>query len=163
MDSKYLCIMAGYDDETSAKLDIFRRQVVDAGFPGTQTSGIPHHITLGTAPVELEAEMVERIRAAAAESAPFPVTFNHVGIFQGSKVLFMQPDSSHELLTLQSHFGANYGWTPHTTMLIDTPENVVNAVPALLDGFSAFAGTVTRLHLFEFWPTRHILTVELGK
>ncbi len=48
-------------------------------------------------------------------------------------------------------------------MLIDTPEHIGKVVPVLLDGFSAFDGQVTKLHLYEFWPTRHILTVELGR
>ncbi len=162
MGEKYLCIMAGYDDETSTKLEAFRQQVINAGFLGTQTTGIPHHITLGTFPVDKECELIAQIQEIAAAADAFPVTFNHIGIFQGSKVLFIQPDSSHELLTLQSSFGTNYGWTPHTTMLIDEPENVVKAVPALLRNFSAFGGKVTQLHLYEFWPTRHILTVNLG-
>ena len=33
----------------------------------------------------------------------------------------------------------------------------------VVNEFSSFNGKVTSLHLYEFWPTRPILTVELGK
>ena len=46
-------------------------------------------------------------------------------------------------------------------MLIDEPENIQKAVPLVMKEFSSFNGKVTNLHLYEFWPTRHILTVHL--
>ena len=46
-------------------------------------------------------------------------------------------------------------------MLIDEPLQVLEALPILLQDFSAFEGEMTSLHLYEFFPTRHILTVNL--
>lgn len=162
MDGKFLCIMAGYDQETSQKLHSFRQKVLNAGFRGTQSDRIPHHITLGTADPSREEELACAVRLAAKSSQPFAVTFNHAGIFQGGKVLFLAPDTSRALLDLKEHFGPSYNWTPHSTMLIDSPEHVLQAAPVLMEGFSAFEGRVTHIHLYEFWPTRHILSVELG-
>jgi hypothetical protein len=46
-------------------------------------------------------------------------------------------------------------------MLFDESENIQTAVPLVMKEFSSFNGKVTCLHLYEFWPTRHILTVYL--
>ena len=54
-----------------------------------------------------------------------------------------------------------FDWSPHTTLLIDRPEVICDALPVVLDTFTPFHGTVTMLHLYEFWPTRHILSVRL--
>ena len=46
-------------------------------------------------------------------------------------------------------------------MLIDTPDMTLKAIPVVLSEFSSFRGRITTLYLYEFWPTRHILTVKL--
>ena len=65
------------------------------------------------------------------------------------------------LIDLKEKFGPSFDWVPHTTMLIDEPENIYKALPMVVKEFSSFHGKVTCLHLYEFWPTRHILTVNL--
>jgi hypothetical protein len=54
-----------------------------------------------------------------------------------------------------------YPWTPHATILIDAPDVVYAAIPVLMKSFVPFAGTITRLHLCAFWPTREIAAAEL--
>lgn len=76
-------------------------------------------------------------------------------------VLFIAPDSSKELLELKENFGESFGWTPHTTMIIDKPEVILKTLPIVIKEFSSFCGQITTLHLYEFWPTRHILSVCL--
>ena len=44
---------------------------------------------------------------------------------------------------------------------MDEPATVCAAVPRLLESFQPFVGTIARLHLCAFWPTREILSVEL--
>ena len=161
MSEKRLYVLAGYDDATEEKLVGWQQKVYDAGFIGTHTKNLPQHITLGSFPVETEAELVESVRKIAAENSRFMVTFNHVGIFGGSKVLFIAPDVNHELLNLKELFGSSEGWTPHTTMLIDEPSRIYEVLPIVAGNFQAFAGEVTTLHVYEFWPTRNILTVNL--
>ncbi|MBQ7886205.1 MAG: 2'-5' RNA ligase family protein [Clostridia bacterium] len=161
MADKALYILAGYDAETEAHLSAIQSQLYAQGFTGTHTKGIPQHITLGSHPVEKEEELIDLLHQLSKTIESFDVTFNHVGIFGGSRVLFIAPDASHELLSLKENFGSSHGWTPHTTMLIDEKEIILKALPIAMNTFSSFSGKVTTLHLYEFWPTRHILTVLL--
>lgn len=53
-------------------------------------------------------------------------------------------------------------WTPHVTILIDEPETIHAALPFFVKSFVPFVGTITRLHLCAFWPTREIMTEKLS-
>jgi len=161
MTEKFLCIMAGYDAATEKRLSQMQNRLYESGFTGTHTKDIPQHITLGTAPVEREEEVVHFLQSISAKYEAFDIAFNHIGIFGGAKVLFVAPDNDEKLLGLKRNFGDCFGWTPHTTMLIDEPDRIMQAVPVLLENFSSFCGKVTTLHLYEFFPTRHILSVPL--
>ena len=163
MADKALYILAGYDSDTESRLSSLQNALYEAGFSGQQTKNIPQHITLDSFPVELEQELIDRLQVLAKDTKEFSVAFSHIGIFSGSRVLFAAPDTNRKLLDLKELFGKSEGWTPHTTMLIDEPEIILQAAPIILDRFSPFSGKVTTLHLYEFWPTRHILSVELRK
>ncbi|MBP3705115.1 MAG: 2'-5' RNA ligase family protein [Clostridia bacterium] len=160
MADKALYILAGYDEITDAHLAAIQQKLYDAGFSGSQTRIFPH-ITLGSFPTEMEQELVEKLEAVSENTDSFEVTFNHAGIFGGTRVLFIAPDVNHKLLDLKEQFGGSYNWTPHTTMLIDDPEVIFKALPVVMDEFSSFSGSVTKLHLYEFFPARHILSVNL--
>ncbi len=161
MAEKALYILAGYDDVTEKRLSEIQNLLYTEGFTGTHTKNIPQHITLGSFPTEKEQELVSDLKLLSKTASSFEVTFNHVGIFGGSRVLFIAPDSNEKLLRLKEHFGSAYNWTPHTTMLIDTPDTIYKALPFVMNSFSSFSGKITTLHLYEFFPTRHILTVSL--
>ena len=163
MADKALYILAGYDDDTEARLAGIQNKLYEKGFSGVHTKNIPQHTTLGSFPMEKEQELVDMLRDLAAKTEAFDVTFSHVGIFGGSKVLFVAPDATQKLLELKECFGDSFGWAPHTTMLIDEPETILQALPTVLENFTSFGGKVAYLHLYEFWPTRHILTVKLGE
>lgn len=163
MQEKFLCVMAGYDAETETRLAGLQNMLYESGFCGRHTKNIPQHITLGSFPLSAEERLTALLKNLAGKTHAFPVTFNHLGIFGGAQVLFVAPDTSHELLDLKENFGDSFNWTPHTTMLIDDSEQIFAAQKLLTEKFSAFAGTVESLHLYEFWPTRHILTVRLEK
>lgn len=161
MENKALYILAGYDDPTERRLAGIQDNLYSQGFIGTHTKNIPQHITLGSFPLDQETRLVDLVRKIAKTTAPFTVAFNHIGIFAGGKVLFIAPDISRALLELKERFGPSRGWAPHTTMLIDEPEIILKALPEVIKSFSAFEGTVSSLHLYEFFPTRHILSVKL--
>ena len=163
MADKALYILAGYDSDTERCLSSMQNELYEKGFSGQQTKNIPQHITLDSFPCGQEQDLIDRLQSLAGKMCEIPVTFSHIGIFGGSKVLFVAPDTNRELLELKEKFGSTEGWTPHTTMLIDEPEIIMQAAPIILDRFSPFSGKVTTLHLYEFWPTRHILSVELRK
>lgn len=162
LNNKYLCVMAGYDEATAAYLSTIQKRLYSCGFGGRETRGLPQHITLGTYSVELEDIISEKVRSVAENTKSFDITFNHTGIFQGGQVLFIAPDTNAELLKLKEHFGDSFGWTAHSTMLIDDTERLIDALPIVLNNFSSYAGKVTTLYLYEFFPTRHILTVNLN-
>lgn len=155
--------MAGYDDHTEHYLSGIQKKLYAVGLTGQHTKDIPQHITLQTYPTEQEGEVVQRLQKIAAETECFDVCFSHIGIFTGGKVLFIAPDKDTDLIALKERFGPSFDWTPHTTMLIDEPENIQKALPLVMQAFASFNGKVTSLHLYEFWPTRHILTVALHK
>lgn len=161
MENKFLCLMAGYDDKTENHLAGIQQNLYSAGLTGQHTKNIPQHITLQTYPTEQEAEVKQLVQKIAADIAPFDVCFSHIGIFTGGKVLFIAPDKDTDLIALKEKFGPSFDWTPHTTMLIDEPENIRQALLMVVRDFASFWGKVTCLHLYEFWPTRPILTVAL--
>lgn len=161
MADKALYILAGYDQKTEERLSRIQSQLYAQGFTGTHTKGIPQHITLGSYPTEKEEELIDTLHHLSKVTQSFEITFNHVGIFGGSRVLFIAPDTNHQLLSLKENFGSSIGWTPHTTMLIDEKATILKALPIVMNTFASFSGKVTMLHLYEFWPTRHILSVQL--
>ena len=122
MSEKALYVLAGYDDKTEAYLSSIQNKLYERGFTGTHTKNIPQHITLGSFPIDMEDELVRLIRRQSTQLNSFEVTFNHIGVFGGGKVLFIAPDCSKVQLNLKEVFGTNYGWTPHTTMMIDEPD-----------------------------------------
>lgn len=158
---KFLCVMAGYDINTEKRLSDIQNKLYEKGFVGNHTKDLPQHITLGTFPVDEEGEVVNLLSKVSEETRQFEITFNHIGIFGGSRVLFIAPDTNYSLLKLKENFGDGFNWTPHTTMLIDEAESVFRAMPIVAECFEAFQGQVQTIHLYEFWPSRHILTVSL--
>lgn len=161
-EKKFLCVMAGYDSATEQRLSEWQKLLYAKGYVGEQTKDLPQHITLGTFPIAKEREVTELVERIAQKTNPFELTFNHVGLFGGSKVLFIAPDPNRELLALKENFGDSYNWTPHTTMLIDKPEVIYQALPIVAESFQAFSGNVDSLYLYEFWPARFIGRVPLA-
>lgn len=162
MADKLLYILAGYDDKTSARLESIQNKLYECGFTGTHTKNIPLHITLGSFPTgkEKEIELAQLIQTLADKISPFKITFNSISIFDNERVLFVAPDTNEKLLKLKEIFGDSYNWTAHTTMIIDEPDVILKALPIVLNEFTAFSGSITSLHLYEFFPTRHILSVN---
>ena len=173
MSEKALYILAGYDDKTEEWLSGIQKKLYGLGFSGVQTKGIPMHFTLGSYDTTQEKELKERLHRISDTHKAFSVEFSHVGLFRQpvNDVLFIAPEVSREMLILKDEFMDSkdiYRWSPHTTMLIDTPDVIRNAAGIVLDELYSSSGLavpekmVTTLHLYEFWPTRHILSVQLG-
>lgn len=166
MAEQFLTLMADLDRDSQERMSGWYDALRKAGFTGTQTPGLPCHISLATFPLEQEQTAAEITRKAAAEFAPVPVHISHVGLFAGGKVLFGGPEKSAELTALREACKPDapepYPWTPHATILIDEPDTVYAAVPVLMKSFVPFTGTIVRLHLCAFWPTREIAAAELA-
>lgn len=159
--NKQLYIMAGFDPETERRLKDWEAMLERAGRPGRQTKDVPHHITLGMYPPAMEEQVKAMVTQAASETAPFPVTIDHLGIFSGGRVLFAAPSVDRAMLSLKERFGPRAGWTAHTTLLIDEPEYILSAVSAAIGMFEEFEGRVERIFLYEFFPNRLILNLPL--
>ena len=166
MAEQFLTLMADLDNASQKRMGEWYGALREAGFIGTQTPGLPYHISLATYPLNMEKEAVASMKKAAADFSPFPVHISHIGIFPGGKVLFGAPEKSPALTALHDACDPGtpqaYPWTPHATILIDTPETICAAVPALVRCFSPFVGTITRLHLCAFWPKREIASLPLA-
>lgn len=165
MAESFLTLMAEYSDEDQEKISVWYDALQNAGFEGTQTKGLKHHISLCMFPLEMEKEAIEITKQAAANFSKFQVAIRHVGVMPGGKVLFATPDMCDELTALQKacdqgkHIGLPF--LPHTTMLIDDTDTIGKALPVLMERFAPMQATVDRLHLCAFWPTRHIIEVKL--
>lgn len=166
MAEQFLVLMADLDERSQGIMTGWYERLRAAGFTGTQTPGLPYHISLASFPLEKEQEAVRITAKLAAEFAPAKVNISHIGLFPGGKVLFAAPDMNPpELMQLheaiKAETGGDFFWTPHATVLMDEPETVCRAVPVLLEAFAPFSGTITGLHLCAFWPTREIMSVPL--
>ncbi len=165
MAESFLTIMAEYSEEDQQHISVWYDALQNAGFTGSQTRGLRHHISLATWPLEKEAEAIEAVKAAGQRFAPVDVAIRHVGVLPGGKVLAAAPDMSPELCALQQACGDSvvhgFPWLPHTTLLIDETETLAAALPTLMKHFAPLPARVDRLRLCAFWPTREIISVEL--
>ena len=163
MAEEFLTLMADLDDESQARMDGWYARLKEAGFVGTQTKDIPYHFSMSTFPVEKEQEAVALIEKIAKDFSAFPVHISHIGVFPGGRVVFGAPERNRELDALHDACkDPQVPWTPHATIFIDEPKIVSDALPILISTFEPFVAKVTRLHLCAFWPTREIMSIELG-
>jgi len=166
MAEQFITLMADLDDESQDIMSKWYERLKSAGFTGTQTPGLPYHISLASFPLEKEQEAIQITRRIASAFPPVTVDISHIGLFAGGRVLFGAPDMNPpELMQLheaiRAELGEDFPWTPHATILIDEPETILKAIPVLSESFVPFLGKVTALHLCAFWPTREILSVSL--
>lgn len=165
MAEQFLTLMADLDAETQRRMNAWYQALRQAGFTGTQTPGLPYHISLAVFSLAEEQKAVAVLRAAAASFAPFPLHISHIGIFAPGKVLFGAPERSAQLDALHDACdlspSSQRPWTPHATLLIDEPQTVCAALPVLIRDFQPLMATVIRLHLCAFWPMREIAAAAL--
>ena len=80
MERKFLTVMAVLDDSTQRLLGNIQSQIIAEAGEGTQTMGIPFHVTLGSYSTDCENAVVEKIRCVAANTYVFPINlfgYNH--------------------------------------------------------------------------------------
>ena len=163
MAEKLLTLMGDLDSASQELMSGWYRELEANGFTGSQTKGLPYHISLSTFPLECEREAAELTSRIASEFGPVPVHISHIGIFSGGRVVFGAPERNAALDTLHDACkDPSIPWTPHATILIDEPEAVCSAMPLIIKQFRPFMASITRLHLCAFWPTREILSVPLS-
>ena len=102
MAEQFLTLMADLDDEVQARMSGWYRALIEAGFTGTQTPGLPYHISLATYPLEEEERASGIMRRAGERFAPVPVHISHIGIFAPGRVLFGAPESTPQTSTAET-------------------------------------------------------------
>jgi 2'-5' RNA ligase len=161
MPEKHIFVLAQYDLDTQRRLDDLYQVLINHGFIGTQTKGIPYHITLGTFHPEDEAEVVQRAQAAACVTKAFSLRLSYIGLF-GLDVMFIAPAARHALLRLHHEILPSGGsadehpWVAHTTLLMDKPDTIHRAIPVAAAHFTPFEAQVIKLGVYEFFPEREI-------
>lgn len=166
MAKQFLTLMADLDADSQRIMSEWYGGLKEAGFIGTQTPGLPYHISLAALPIDKEQKAIELMMKAAKDFSPISVHISHIGVFAGGKVLFGAPEMNAELLSLHDVCAVGtaqeQAWVPHATILIDEPDTVCAALSALVKSFHPFVGKIVRLHLCAFWPAREIASVELN-
>ena len=167
MAEKFLALMADLDEGIQKQMSSWYASLLEAGFKGVQTPGLPYHITMAVLPLDHEGEAVSRMKKVAADFSEFPVHLSHIGMFAGGSVLFAAPERDRRLNefheALEFDVPSEYPWTPHATLIIDKPEIIQAAMPLVVNSFTPLLGKVTRLHLCEFQPKREIAAFDLLK
>lgn len=160
---KFLTVMAVLDNQTQVRMEDIQQRIIQSAGEGTQTMGIPFHITLGSYAVsELEA-VISVIKRVAEDTKPFEIALSGQGSF-GDKVLFIKPNICPELLRLRSLFENDYAhgyeWVPHATLFCGEDSQIKKA-RKLLDTLDLpRRATVVGIELGEFFPARKIIRID---
>ncbi|MDE6241989.1 MAG: 2'-5' RNA ligase family protein [Anaeroplasmataceae bacterium] len=152
---KFLTIYAVLDDESQKELTYLQNEILKIFPNGTQTMGIPFHISLGSFPVEQKDALLEKMNQIQKISEPSAIEligldhFNH-------QVIFVKPRLTKELELLHKAFEGNYSdgfpWEPHITLYCGKEEEGVK----ILEQFqlSLEKSFIIGLELGEFFPTK---------
>ena len=71
MAEQFLTLMADLDPSAQQRIAAWYRSLREAGFEGTQTPGLPYHISLAAFPLAQEKKAAEILRSAAERFPPF--------------------------------------------------------------------------------------------
>ena len=106
-EKKFLTVMAVFDTETQLLLSSVQNYLIDNISLGTQTMGIPFHLTLGSFPVDDLEQVTEAIKRVTTASKPFDIYLTGYNNF-GHKVFFIEPEITDELIVLRKSFERDY-------------------------------------------------------
>jgi len=160
---KFLTVMAVLDDDTQSAMSKIQQAIKNKISEGTQTTGIPFHITLGSYPTDMEDELVCAIDKVVSELEEFSIEFAGYNDF-GNRVLFLEPNIPCELLTLRKEFECDYAegfdWVPHATLFCGEEHEIAMA-KAILDELDLpKRAKIVAIELGEFFPPRKIVRKE---
>lgn len=162
-DKKFLTVMAVFDDETQAKLAEIQSRIIENVGCGTQTMGIPFHLTLGSYPTDKEREVVAQIEKIASGAKSFEVLLVEYSTFS-DRVLFLEPTKPQELLDLRKAFECDYAngfdWVPHATLFCGEADEVIKAKSHLPKICELIRTKIVGIELGEFFPPRKIIRID---
>lgn len=160
MLDKFICAFAEYDKSTQDEITSLYNILVDVGIIGTQTKGLPYHITLGNFEVDYEEELLALFQKISISYNYFKLDLSHLGLFD-MNVLFIAPDVNYDLLNLKDNIcngrtDEDREWTAHTTLIIDDEDIISNSFSLVSREFKVIKAKITHISLYEFHPTRLI-------
>ena len=79
MAEQFLTLMADLDGGSQERMASWYEALNRAGFTGTQTPGLPYHISLASFPLNEEDSAAQLMEKAAREFDPIPVHISHIG------------------------------------------------------------------------------------
>lgn len=158
--------MAVFDDKTQKLLGDVQNSIIREAGEGTQTMGIPFHVTLGSYPTSALYDVIQKIKDISRDTCEFQIQLTGYNSF-ASSVLYLEPQTTDELVSLRREFECDYAngfeWVPHATLFCGNADEMnmaVSAAPTL--DFPIYA-TVTGIELGEFFPARKILKTDFKK
>lgn len=155
--------MAVFDDETQKLLAKMQATLIERVGEGTQTMGIPFHLTLGSYPTDAVDEVVEKIKRVAADSHSFDVQLVAYKTFS-DRVLFLEPTVPEELLELRKSFECDYAngfdWVPHATLFCGNEREVKKALTLLPELSAPLCARIVGIELGEFFPAKKIIRID---
>lgn len=152
---KFLTVFAVFDEKTQKKLQNLQNKVLKLGYLGTQTMGIPFHISLGSFPVADEKILQSKIKEVCASNFEFEIDLDEVNHFN-NKVLFIQPKENETLIKLHNFFDNNYAdgfsWHAHATIFCGDEKEVIKAKDVLNKNFKPIKAKIVGIQMGEFFP-----------
>ncbi len=162
-DRKFLTVMAVFDPQTQLKLGEIQRCIIDNVSSGTQTMGIPFHLTLGSYPVDELDRVVATIKTVAESTERFDIKLLGYGRF-ADKVFFLEPEIPQELLRLRSSFERDYAngfeWVPHATLFCGNGDEVERAIEVAPKLDLPLEAKIVGIELGEFFPPEKKFSID---
>ena len=161
---KFITVMAIFDENTQKLLQSIQDELNEQYGFGTQTKGIPFHITLGSYAVEETQAITSRIINVASKTKGFDVRFIGLNHF-GNVVRYIEPEISEELIALHRHFDSDYangfdGWMPHATVYRHSEAKEIELSKQIVDKVGKLVNTkIVGIELGEFFPPKKIIRV----
>ncbi len=169
----YLGVIALFDPETNHKFDQLNQILKRAGI---KTIDIPPHLTLGIYQGVTVNELGKWLEQVCTGRKRIKLSLNHIGMF-GAEVLFLAPKVTRELLSLHESLHARYddchgeigvhyslrnnNFVPHASLVVNDTEQVLKAVPVVIDNFHPIQGEIAAVGLYTFYPMKQLQVFEL--
>lgn len=160
---KFLTLYAVLDEETQKNLTELQNEILNLYPNGTQTMGIPFHISLGSFPLDMKEELIKRmtqIQKVFKQSTLELTGLDHFNY----QVIFASPILTEELKLLHKSFEGNYAdgfpWHPHVTLYCGKEEAGKEILKHF--HFSKKNVTIVGVELGEFFPP-YIIETTLFK
>ena len=164
-DKRFLTVMAVFDNKTQELLGAIQSKIIENVGDGTQTMGIPFHLTLGSYPIDSESEIVAQIERVASGTKPFEVLLVRYNTFS-DRVLFLEPTKPQELIGLRKSFECDYAngfdWVPHATLFCGEVDDVRKAKSYLPEICEPIHAQIVGIELSEFFPPQKITRIDFN-